>query len=154
MKCTAARKEDSVLQTSCFCRVPKGPKLSLTERGQIRTRWGQTPGLGYGWADQENFGTAVPNLARVRGERREPPRGRRHWAAASRPVNRPDALAKQLPPRSTRLSLPPKGHHRSRKSCRRSAPSAGFVRRGRQNLPPRSRASPQFCHPPWHAVPA
>lgn len=119
-KCAAAEKEDPALQTSCFCCVPNGPKLSLTERGQIHTRWGQSPGLGYGQADLESFGTAVPNFAWVRGERREPPRGRRHWVPVSGPINRPDAFAKQLPPRSTQLSPSPKpkGRHRSGKSSR------------------------------------
>lgn len=40
-ECAAARKEDPALQTSCFCCVPTGPKLSLTERGQIPPRRGK-----------------------------------------------------------------------------------------------------------------
>lgn len=155
-KDSLAGKEDAASQTSCFCCVPEGPELRLTERGQVHVGWGQSPGRGYGRPDSESFGAAVPNLARVRGERREPPRGRRCWAAASGPGDRPRAFAKQLPPSGPRLGTSPKpqGRHRSGESCHRSRPLAGFARRDRQSRPPCTLASPRPCRPPWHATPA
>lgn len=49
------RQGDPALQTGCFCCIPNGPQLSLTERGQSPTRYGQNPRA---QPDLESFGTA------------------------------------------------------------------------------------------------
>lgn len=141
-KDSLAGKEDAASQTSCFCCVPEGPELRLTERGQVHVGWGQSPGRGYGRTDSESFGAAVPNLARVRGERREPPRGRRCRAAASGPGDRPRAFAKQLPP-----SGPGSGHPQSLKA----AIAAGKAAAGAAPWPASPAGTGRAARPvPWH----